>query len=193
MILPQLFTKNGEAKRRDLEKELSAYNNQLEQDSSSIELWRKKADLLKELGRVDDANDAYEKASSLAPRDSSIRVQQGDALKQLGNPEKANDAYDKAIELDEKDYKVWWKKARILVQTGKNVDAGECYKNALSLLPPSPDNYVICREYGDVLSNLEQSCKSILFYKTSLCSQPNYRIANYNKKQMYKRIYAKKQ
>ncbi|KAM3113642.1 hypothetical protein ACJ2PR_15035 [Phormidesmis sp. 146-33] len=72
------------------------------------------------------------------------------------------------------------------------MEAGECYKNALSLLPPSPDDYVICREYGNALGKLEQFYQDILLYQTSLCLQPNYRIANYDKKQAYKKIYARK-
>lgn len=191
-VLPRLFTKNDEAKRRDLEKELADCVRQLEQDPDSVMLWRKKADLLQELGRIDEANDAYEKASSLDPGNPSIRVQQGEALEQSGDPEKASAAYDKALELDEKDYKVWWKKARTLVKTGRDMEAGECYKNALSLLPPSPDDYVICREYGNALGKLEQFYQDVLLYQTSLCLQPNYRIANHDKKQAYKKIYAKK-
>ncbi len=190
--LPRLFTKNDEAKRRDLERELDACINQLERDSSSIQLWRKKADLLKELGRIDEANDAYEKASSLDPGDPSIRVQQGDALGQLGDHEKAIAAYDKAIELNG-DYKIWWKKAREHIKAGEDKEAGDSYKNALSLLPSSPDDYVICREYGNALGKPEHFYESILLYQTSLCLQPNYRVANHDKKQMYKRIYAKKQ
>lgn len=189
--LPRLFTKNDEAKRRDLERELDACINQLERDSSSIQLWRKKADLLKELGRIDEANDAYEKASSLDPGDPSIRVQQGDALGQLGDHEKAIAAYDKAIELNG-DYKIWWKKAREHVKAGEDKEAGDSYKSALSLLPPSPDDYVICREHGNALGKPEHFHESILLYQTSLCLQPNYRVANHDKKQMYKRIYAKK-
>ncbi len=192
LSLPRLFTKNDEVRRRDLEKELDICLKQIEKDPSNVQLRKKKASLLTDLGRIDEVDDAYEKVSSLDPENPSIRVQQGDALEQLGDHKKANAAYEKALELDEKDYKVWWKKARVLVKAGKNMEAGECYKNALSLLPPSPDNYVICREYGNALGRLEQFYESILLYQTSLCLQPNYRIANHDKKQVYKKIYAKK-
>jgi tetratricopeptide (TPR) repeat protein len=156
--LPLLFTRSDEIKRRDLEKELTSCIKEIEHDQDNIKNWKKKASLLRDLGRTDEANDAY----------------------------------GKAIEIDNTDYKVWWEKAKTHVEAGEDMEAAECYKKALSLLPPSPDDYIICREYGFTLGKLERPYESILLYKTSLCLQPNYRIASHDRKQAYKKIYSKK-
>jgi tetratricopeptide (TPR) repeat protein len=184
--LPRLSIRSDEIKRRFLEEELHSCDLEIEQDPNNIKLWKKRASLLKDLGRTDEANDAYEKASSLEPGNYNIRVQQGDALEQLGEHEKANFAYDKALEIEEADYKVWWKKARTLTEAGKNIEAVNCYEKAIAL---SPDNYVILTEYGVTLSKLEHFYEAATSYKRALYIQPNYRVANYNKKQAYKKMY----
>lgn len=190
--LPQFFTKKDEIRRRDLERKLNSCIKEIEKNQENITSWEKKASLLTDLGRIDEANEAYEKASLLDPQNYNIRVQQGDTLELFGDHEKANFAYDKALDLEEKDYKIWWKKAKTLIEIGKDQEAGECYKKSLSLLPPSPYDYVICSEYGAILEKLGLLYEGVLLYGTSLCLQPKYRAANYYKKQVYKKIYSQK-
>ena len=188
-LLPTLLEKEDEEKRRELEEKLSSCNEKIEKDENNVELWRKKADLLKKIGRSEEADEAYERASLLAPTNYEIRIEQGNALELFGRHEEAVDAYDKALELQKEDYTVWWKKGQALVVVGKYDEAVESYEKAVSLEPPSPDNYVICREYGSILKKLEQYQKSIILYKKSLGFEPRYRASSYEKRQVYKKMY----
>jgi tetratricopeptide (TPR) repeat protein len=196
--LPEIFSKEEEtkrrqeeAKRRDLEKELEICIKDLKIHTNDLVLWKKKASLLQDLGRINEMGEAYDQIALLEP-DYRNRVKQGDALVALEEYQKADSAYDKAVEEEdgEKDYKVWWQKAIACVKAGEYIKAGDAYQKALWLLPPSPDDYVICTEYGEVLSKLKQLRESIQLYSTSLCLQPNYRVASYHRKQLYKKIYS---
>ncbi len=189
-LLPILLNRDDERNRRSLEEKLSSCNKGIEKNQSDVELWQKKANLLRELGRSEEADEAYERASLLAPNNYKIRTEQGDALEQIGKYEKAVNVYDKALELEKEDYKVWWKKGQALVEAEKYDEAAESYDKAVALSPPSPDNYVIRREYGDILEKLEQYQKSVILYKESLIREPRYRASSYEKRQVYKKMYS---
>lgn len=187
-----LLEKNNETRRRKLEEELSFYDREIETNQESSILWKKKASLLKELDRLEEANEAYERASSLDPSNYKIRTEQGDTLEQFGKHEEAVNAYNKALELENQDYKVWWKKGQALVEGEEYSEAVISYGKALELDPPSPDNYVICREYGSTLKKLGRYSESIGLHKKSLEFEPRYRASNYEKRQIYKKIYSGK-
>ncbi|MCA1991689.1 MAG: trypsin-like peptidase domain-containing protein [Coleofasciculus sp. S288] len=193
-ILPTLLDKYNERKRRELEEELSVCDKEIEKNPNNVELWKKRGSLLKELGRAEEANEAYEKASSLAPNDYKIRTEQGDALEQLEKYEEAVNAYDKALELETEDYKVWWKKGQALVEVKKYGEAVESYDKAVALAikleQPSPERYIICREYASLLNKLEEYQKSIFMYKKSLGFEPRYRASSYLKRQVYKKMFS---
>jgi tetratricopeptide (TPR) repeat protein len=193
-LLPTLLDKYTERKRRELEEKLLACEREIEEDQDNVELWRRKGSLLKDLWRAEEADEAYEKASSLAPNNYKIRAEQGDALEQLEKYEKAVNAYDKALELEQKDYKVWWKKGQTLSEVEKYDEAVESYEIAVALVikleQSSPDRYIICREYASLLDKLEAYQKSIVKYKKSLEFEPRYRAASYEKKQVYKKMYS---
>ena len=190
--MPVLLNKDDEIKSKLLEAKLNARTEKLEKRQDDVELWKEKADLLAELGRAEEANEAYERASSLDADNYEIRIEQGDALEQLGKPEKAVAAYHEALVLEDQDYKVWWKKGQALVEVEKYDEAIESYSAALELEPPSPDSYIICREYACLLAELEQHQESIALYKKSLSFEPNYRVSSYEKKQLYKKMYSRK-
>ncbi len=194
-FLPKILFQEDGINRRKSEEELILCGGKLEVEPDNVKLWKRIASLLKDLGRIEEMNEAYNKVTELEP-DYQNRLKQGNALLASGDYEKAEVAYTKALELEENDYKIWWKKAITLVKSGHIMEAGICYKKALSLLPPysdstpCPDKYVICKEYGDTLIETNKSCKGIQSYRTSLWLQQNYRLASYNKKQAYKRLYA---
>jgi tetratricopeptide (TPR) repeat protein len=191
-LLPTLLEKYHEIKRRELEK----CDKKIEKNPTNVELWKKRASLLELLGCAEEANEAYEKASSLAPDDYKIRAEQGDALERSGKHEKAANVYDKALELEPEDYKVWWKKGKALVKVKKYDEARESYDIAVALAvklaQPSPDRYIICREYAYLLEKLGEHQKSIAMYKKSLGFEPKYRVSSYVKRQVYKKMYSGK-
>ncbi|MBD3883911.1 CHAT domain-containing protein [Phormidium tenue FACHB-886] len=191
-LLPTLLRRDDERKRRKLEEELIDCNEKIKHDQDNVELWRKKASLLKGLERSEEAAQAYERASLLDPSNYKIRVEQGDALEQFGKHEKAVNAYDEALKLEQEDYKVWWKKGQALAEARQYSEAAKSYDKAVVLKPPSPDNYIICREYGFILKKLEQYQNSVNSYKKSLSFEPRYRASNYEKRQVYKKKYFRK-
>ena len=199
---PEIFFQTDEISRRNWKKELDVCIEELEVDPTDTNLWKKKADLLKNLGYIDEMNEAYEKAASFDPGNYENRVKQGDALESLGDHNKANVAYDKALKLEKEDYKIWWKKAIAQANIGEYNEADKFYKEALSLVSRFPwlvaspevnsDKYVLCREHGNIVIQLKRTRESIQSYRTSLWLEPNYRLANYEKKQAYKRFYSKR-
>jgi tetratricopeptide (TPR) repeat protein len=192
--LPKIFIREKEIRRTELEKELSSRIEETNKNPSDVQSWEQIAVLLTGLGRLEEAQKIFDTAAELAPKKHTVRVVQGDTLWQQGESQKAIDAYSQALDLGlgKKDYKVWWKKAQVHAATKMYIEATECYKKALTLLPPSPDDYVICREYGAILDKLGRFYEGILLYNTSLSLQPNYRVASHYKKQAYKKIYSKK-
>jgi tetratricopeptide (TPR) repeat protein len=190
-LFPKLFYQKDEINRRGWEAELAICIKDLEEQPENITLLKKKASLFKDLGRIHELNETHENISNLEPTKYENRVKQGDDLEELGDHGKADIAYTKALELEETDYKVWWKKAIAYANAGEHMQAGESYKNALALLPPSPDDYVICIQYAIILKRLKKFHESIQAYSTSICIQPKYRVASYHRKQMYKKIYSK--
>ncbi|MCG9889587.1 MAG: tetratricopeptide repeat-containing serine protease family protein [Thermosynechococcaceae cyanobacterium MS004] len=189
-LLTRLLSREDELKHRDLKEKLKLCEKEIESDSGNVELWKKKAVILKELGRIEESIQSYERASLLSPNDYKIRTEQGNTLKKFGRHIEAVDAYDKALELEEKDYNVWWKKGKALVEVEQYNEALESYEKAALLEPPSPDNYVIYREYGFILEKQGKFHESIALYKKSLRSQPKYRVSSYEKKWVHKKIYS---
>jgi tetratricopeptide (TPR) repeat protein len=191
-LFPKLFSQKDEVNYRDWENELEICIKDLGENPGDVVSWKRKASLLKDLGRIDEMNEAYERIAILEPDNYKNRVKQGDDLEELGDHKKADNAYTKAIELEEKDYKVWWKRARALTKDEQYEAAIVCYEKALALDPSSPYHYVIFTEYGFVLDKIERYCESVQAYRTSLQLQSNHRLANYQKKKVYKKIYSKK-
>jgi tetratricopeptide (TPR) repeat protein len=198
--LPRLFIRSDEIIRRDLQKELHISLEEIEANPLKTTFWKKKASLLKDLGRADEANEAYEKVASLDPENYKNRVLQGDILESLGDHDRANAAYNKALELEQEDYKIWWKKAISQSNSGEYEEAKQSYKKALALVALFPqlvaspgtnaDKYILSTEYGHTLIQLKKDHKSIQAYRTALWLEPNYRLANYEKKQAYREIYS---
>lgn len=188
--IPVLLSRKVEVDRRKIEEELSICILKLVADQNIVELWNEKANLLKRLGRYSEATESYEKASFLQPENPKSRTNQGDTLEKSGNYEQAVIAYDKALEIEKEDYQVWWKKGQVLIGIKKYNEAAISYERAVSLRPPSPDGYVILREYGSLQKKLGNYNESIILYKKSLNLEPKYRISSYEKKQVYKKMYS---
>jgi tetratricopeptide (TPR) repeat protein len=187
--LPILLNKQDEIRRNDLERDLTLCNLAIDNNRNNVELWAEKANLLTQLDRPDEADEAYEQASLLQPKNPEFKTKQGDLLEKFGNHEGAIVAYDKALELEEEDYRVWWKKGQALVGIKKYFEAEQSYYRAVALKPPSPDSYMIFREYGFILKKLDRHQLSIIKYKQSLGIEPRYRVSSYEKRQVYKKIY----
>lgn len=176
-------------RNKELEEELISYNLSLENSPDDVVLWTGKADILRDLGLSDEADKAYEKASNLQPKNHEILSKQGEAQEQFGNHAKAVSTYEKALVIEPNSYKIWWKKGKAHFAVKNYSEAIESYVTALDLCPPLPDNYVICREYGDILRISGKHKESIKLYRKGLSFEPRYRVSSYAKKMAYKKEY----
>lgn len=191
--MPILLSKKEETYRRSLEKALTVINEAIEKDVTNASRWNQKGSLLQRLHLSEDAAEAYEKAAFLEPENPKIREDQGDDFEQSGEHKEAEAAYSKALELsEEKDYKILWKKGKAQARSGQYISAIYSYSEVLKLEPPSPDNYLIYREYGYIFEKAGRHVDSIAMYTKALQIQPKYRAANYERKWLYKKIYSRK-
>lgn len=175
------------------EQEIDLVNKKIEQDPSNIVHWKQKASKLQKIGRYKAAEQAYAKVTSLEPSNPRLREERGDFLEQSGKHEEAASSYKKSSQLlEEKDYKVLWKAGKAYAGASLYSKAANFYGQALDLKPPTPDNYLICREYGYVLEKDNKYKESIAAYKEALTYQPKYRASRYERRWLYQKIYSKK-
>ena len=192
---PKLLSKQENLKRRQVEAEIAEIDDKIyNSGGKNVFSLKKKSELLEKIGKNQEANEVLEQASILEPKQHSLRVLQGDNLTQIGQNEKAIIAYNQALStgLGSKDYNVWWKKAKLLALTEQYAESSFAYHQALALFPESPNNYVIYKEYGEILHYLLLIPETLLSYKTSLRLEPKYRVSKYAQRKVYKKLYAKK-
>ncbi len=126
-----------------------------------------------------------------APDSAEKRIEKGDLLEESGRYERAALAYSEALHIDDKNYTAWWKYGIAQANAGNYVEAKEAYDNALSLHPPFSAEYIIRREHGFLLKQIKEFKRSLASYKRSLQLEPRYRVASYEKRKIYKKLYFK--
>lgn len=191
--IPVLLSGKEEKYRRTLAKSLMSIDEEIGKEPNNALRWKQKGSLLQRLRLFKDADNAYDKAASLDPDNPQIREDQGDELEQSGEHVEAEAAYSKALSLlEEDDYKILWKKGKAQARAGQYKEAIASYDALLRLEIPSPDDYLICREYGYIFDKADKPIESITMYKRALKIQPRFRAASYERKWLYQRIYSKK-
>lgn len=95
----------------------------------------KLADMLRHLGRLDEARDAAEEAVRLAPGSADAYNILGIIHRQQGKPELAIEAYHKSIELDPDDSAVRANLGNVLLEKGLLEKAVAAYRDALRIDP----------------------------------------------------------
>ncbi len=120
-------------KDRDmLERALQTINKALEMEVTP-DLLAEKADLLVEVGRIDEANELYEKAEELDPnlknRQQKINNLMGEAEKKL-----IPDIYDSILKLDKKNTEAWLGKAGCYWDVDQKEKAKKTMERALEYI-----------------------------------------------------------
>lgn len=126
-----------------------------------------------------------------APDNEEKRIEKGDLLEESGRHKKAVLAYSEALRINDENYKAWWKYGIAQAKAGNYIEAKEAYDKALSLRPPFSDEYIIRRGHGFLLKEIKEFGRSLSSYKRSLQLESRYRIANYEKRKVYKKLYFK--
>ena len=81
---------------KDLMKKSIVYDNAIKINSEVSEIYRRKGNILKELGRNTEAFNSYEMALSLAPKQPSIYTNMGILLRDQGKKLEAKEYFKKS-------------------------------------------------------------------------------------------------
>jgi len=137
-----------------LERALDAINRALEMEESP-KLLAEKADLLVDLGRVDEANKFYEKAEELNPDIINKELKIEELMEKAGR-KSIPDIYDDILKLNENIPEAWLGKAECYWQINENQKAKETMETALEYI----DDYRISDKLEDYteVSSLDLEC-----------------------------------
>jgi len=133
---------------------------------------------LYDLGKHEEAINAYNKAIELNPKLASAWYNKGVALTNQGKDDEAIVAYDKAIEIDPKHASAWYNKGNALYNIGKYEEAIIAYDKAIEIGPQLADAW---NNKGIALTNLEKYDDAIVAYNKAIEIDPNLASAWYNK------------
>jgi len=138
---------------RELEEKLDYFNKLLEANPSLEKIWLKKAKVLEELGRVEEAIACYDQAAKINPEKEReykievlniLRLKEGSpaippswfALPSPQDREKLEEAlsyYDKILEINPNLKVAWQTKGELLDELGRHEEAVECYDRAIEI------------------------------------------------------------
>jgi tetratricopeptide (TPR) repeat protein len=126
---------------------------------------------LKNLGRKEEAIEAYKQAISVDPKDAYPYNGLGNALRDLGRHEEAIKAYKQAISVDPKYAYPYNGLGNALKNLGRKEEAIEAYKQAISVDPKVAYPY---NGLGNALSDLGRKKGAIKAYKQAISVDPKY-------------------
>lgn len=91
-----------------------------------------------DMGKVDKALEAYDKAAKLAPDSHIVQYNRGVALTDLGRFDEALEAYNEATRINPGDAPTHYNKGVVLFEIGRYKDAIGAYDEAMQLDPDDP-------------------------------------------------------
>jgi tetratricopeptide (TPR) repeat protein len=116
-----------------------AVNPAIEIEPKNATFWSKKGYVLDDLGKYEEAVQAYDAAIRLDPYDASTWINKGITLKKIGKYDEAIKAYDKALGLDPKLAMAWNYKGNVFYALDKYEEAIRAYDQALEIDPQYAD------------------------------------------------------
>ena len=108
------------------------FADQINSPNSSINLYNKGVALVN-LGKLDEAIKAYDKAIEINPQYADAWYNKGNILCQLGKFDEGIKAYDKTIEINPKYSNAWYNKGNALDDSGRHDEAIKAYDKAIEL------------------------------------------------------------
>jgi eukaryotic-like serine/threonine-protein kinase len=133
----QLFCVRGEiyTKMQMTEPAIEAYNQALSYTPNSPRLWRERAALLFQIGKVREALQCTERAISFDKLDPTAWHQLGDIQRSEHNIKKASEAYGEALKLNPRDPSTWARYGLCQLQLGQTKAAASSFDMALKIDP----------------------------------------------------------
>jgi Flp pilus assembly protein TadD len=117
--------------------------------------WFNKGIALEDLGKYDEAIQAFDKALELDPQNAEAWSEKGYALGELGKYDEAIQALDKAIELDPQNAEAWSEKGVVLELLNKTTGADAAYASANELSNTGPALPSLGSEGAKLLSTIQ--------------------------------------
>jgi tetratricopeptide (TPR) repeat protein len=105
------------------------------------DVWSAKGKALYNLGKHDEAIQAYDKAIKINPQYVDAWINKGKALCNLGKHDEAIQAYDKAIKINPQYVDAWINKGKALCNLGKHDEAIQAYEKAIKINPQYVDPF----------------------------------------------------
>lgn len=132
-------------------------------ESNSPNHWLVRGNMLLDLGRYQEALEAYEMFLSFDQEDSEAIagwINRGNCLDYLGRSEEALKSYDKALAIDNKSYETWLNKAATLKRIGR-VDEAQKYIDAYLKIDPKDRDFLHAKA---CLLNYQQQYQEAIEY-----------------------------
>jgi tetratricopeptide (TPR) repeat protein len=149
----------------------------VEQFPNSIHLYNIIGAANQNLGQLDEAIEAYNKALIIKPDFAEVYYNMGNVLKDQGKLDEAIDAYNKALSLKPDIAEVYNNIGVVLKDQGKLKEAMEAYNKALSINPDYTEAY---NNMGNALKDQGKLEEAIETYTKALFTKPNYAVAYNN-------------
>ncbi len=146
----QLLCARGEifAKMQLEEQSLAAYDQALSYTPNAPRLWRERAGLLLQLGRIREAQQYTERALTFDKLDPVAWHQLGDIQRSLGSTKKAHDAYAETLKLNPRDALAWARYGLCQAQLGQVRAAEASLQMALKIDPDQREAHEGMRQVG---------------------------------------------
>ncbi len=159
------------------QKALAQGSELLKDFPNSINLYNIIGAANKDLGKLDKAIEAYNKALSLNPNYAEAYYNMGNALKDQLKLDEAIEAYNKALSIKPDYAQAYNNMGNILQNQGKLDEAVEAYNKAISLKPYYAQAY---NNMGNILQNQGKLDEAVEAYNKAISLKPDYAEAYNN-------------
>jgi tetratricopeptide (TPR) repeat protein len=176
-----------------LQKDADELDKKLEKEPNNRSVLERRAQVAMYMGDVSTMDKTYKKILELNPRNRIIRIDYATAHKSIGDLEGALSILNDALQLDNNDFSTLNSQGSILKNKGSILqgldrwnEALQSYQEALKL---KPNDYTILTQIGVTFRELGKYKESIQFLNYAISKSPNYRLAKYEKKKTYCKMY----
>jgi Tfp pilus assembly protein PilF len=172
-----------------LQKDADELDKRLEKEPNNRSILERRAEIAKYMGDVDTMDKTFKKMLELNPKNQRIRIDYATAHESIGDLEGALSIINDALQLDnnlKSKGSILKSKGSILQGLDRWNEALQAHEEALKL---KPDDYTILTQIGVTFRELGKYKESIKFLNYAVSKSPSYRLAKYEKKKTYCKMY----
>lgn len=172
-----------------LQKVADELDEKIEKEPNNRSLLEQRVNVAKYMGDVHTMDETFKKLLELNPKNQRIRIDYAIAHESIGDSEGALSIINDALQLDSN----LKSKGSVLKSKGSILQGLDRWKEALQVheeaLKLNPDDYTILTQIGVTFRELGKYKESIKFLNYAISKSPNYRLAKYEKKKTYCKMY----